>query len=219
MMWGMLYLKKRRVIMEFFIKICGERACFSRPEFPVEKFTYPVITPSAARGILESVYWKPEMRWVIDKIKVMKKVVYETIKINGTVSPALQKINNFKPISTVDDRRQYNMTCLKNVEYIIYAHIELTEKETSHPLKKHEEIAYRRLSKGQKHNDAYLGFREFPASVELITEKEIGESESEDFVIGPMLYDIDYTCGKSILYVPEMKDGVIIVPEECGVQW
>lgn len=204
--------------MEFFIKIYGERACFSRPEFPIEKFTYPVITPAAAKGILESVYWKPEMKWVIDKIKIMKRVVYETIKINGTISPAIQKINNFRPIFAADDRRQYNMTCLKNVEYIICAHIELTEKELSHPLRKHEEIAYRRLSKGQKYNDAYLGFREFPANVELVTEEEIGESESEDFIIGPMLYGVDYVRGESILYVPEMKNGIIIVPRRCDVE-
>lgn len=207
--------------MSYGIKLeaSGEYALFSRPELKVERVSSDVITPSAARGMLEAVFWKPGLRYVIDEIAVCAPIRFENIRRNEVAS----KANNLKPISAVDDRQQRAALVLRHVRYVITAHFEMTEKAGERDNEgKFIEMLRRRLRNGQNYHTPYLGTREFPAKLRLIEEGEtppepIGETRS----LGLMLYDIDYIKetapnGAEVIkeYLPmyfmaEMKHGVI----------
>ena len=175
------------------LKIWGERACFTRPEMKVERVSYDVITPSAARGILEAIHWKPAIRWVVDSIRVLKPIRFESIRrneIGGKLSASRidQAIKSGRPDDLVsyieDDRQQRAATILRDVAYVITAHFELTNKAgTDDSIGKHLDIFNRRARKGQFFHAPCLGTREFPASFQLLEESaapEVNESLSGD---------------------------------------
>lgn len=139
--------------------VWGERACFTRPEMKVERVSYDVITPSAARGILEAIHWKPAIRWHIDRIHVLKPVRFESIRRNevgGKLSPA-SVVKAMKAASTAslatyvdEDRQQRAATVLRDVRYLIEAHFELTGRAgPDDSVGKHLDIFNRRARKGQ----------------------------------------------------------------------
>ena len=204
--------------MNFKVRIWGPFACFSRPETNVEQYTYDVITPSACRNILNAIYYKPEMRWVIDRIHVYNEPNYISMKRNmigvkgiGNIPSKLDKPILINPNNC---RQQLNITMLKDVEYIIEAHIECVETETSteeNTIEKYDNIALRRLQKGQFAKHPYFGCRELPAYFELVD--EIPKSNIRDLELGLMLFDVDYENYKPIFYNPVMKNGVIEVPD------
>lgn len=175
----------------FKVEIWGDYACFSRPELKVERVSYEVITPSAARGILEAVMWKPAIRYVIDEIAVCNPIRFENIRRNEVNS----KASAGKPyIAASDDRAQRAALVLRNVRYVVTGHFVMTDKVgESDNEGKFAEMLKRRLRNGQCYHMPYLGTREFPAKIRLIEDGEalpdfIGDTRS----LGLMLYDIDY---------------------------
>lgn len=188
----------------FKVEVKGDYALFSRPELKVERYSYDIMTPSAARGILEAVMWKPAIRYVIDKIHVINEVRFTNIRRNEVsekllASTALQAVNGSdKPlfIATKDKIQQRASTLLRDVYYIIEAHFEMTEHAGEHDNpEKFRCMIMRRLQKGQCFHQPYLGCREFPAKVALV-EGEIPRSHYaaiEEKDLGLMLYDMDFT--------------------------
>lgn len=208
--------------MGFGIKvlISGDRACFTRPEMKTERVSYDVITPSAARGILEAVYWKPAIAWKIDSIQVVNEIRFDTFRRNELASKlsyqnakAAYSKNVPVYVDVMADRQQRATMHLKDVAYIVTAHFEMTARagESDTP-EKHYNIALRRLRKGQCFNQPYLGCREFPATVSLVEDGSV-ESYYQDidrFDLGFMLYDIDFNNSmEPMFYRAVMKNGVI----------
>ncbi len=205
------------------IRVWGDYALFTRPEMKVERVSYDVITPSAARGIIEAVYWKPAIRWVIDRIHVLKEIQFTNIRRNevGSKIPTRNVEQAMKGrrktplyLLATEDRQQRASMVLKDVDYVIEAHYEMTDQagEEDTP-EKHYNIVLRRLRKGQHYHQPYLGTREFPAHVELIEEGNIPASPlTGERRLGWMLYDLDFSNPKDIrpqFFEAVMQDGVI----------
>ncbi|WGL18113.1 type I-C CRISPR-associated protein Cas5c [Microbulbifer bruguierae] len=209
------------------LMVWGERACFTRPEMKVERVSYDVITPSAARGILEAIHWKPAIRWVIDRIQVLKPIRFESIRRNEVgskisarnVSSAMNAGTTAGLVNYVDDpkeRQQRAATVLRDVAYVIEAHFEITEKAGADDSEgKHLDIFNRRARKGQYFHAPCMGVREFPANFRLFEE---GEPEPDVSLVGErdlgwMLHDFDFKNGcEPRFFRACMRDGLIEVP-------
>ncbi len=204
----------------------GGRACFTRPEMKVERVSYDVITPSAARGILEAIHWKPAICWIVDKIHVLNPIRFESIRRNevgSKISEAnVKKAMNGGPLDQlclfVDDqsvRAQRAATILRNVAYVIEAHFVLTKKAGEDDSEaKHAEMFRRRAAKGQCFHQPCLGTREFSAEFELLdgAPPKPHEDLMKDVDLGWMLYDIDFADGNTpVFYRPVMRNGIIDV--------
>ncbi|MCX6066278.1 MAG: type I-C CRISPR-associated protein Cas5c [Chloroflexi bacterium] len=193
------------------VRVRGEYALFTRPEMKVERVSYEVITPSAARGIIEAVYWKPAIRWVIDKIHVLNEIEFTNVRRNEVSSKASEN----KPyISAVEDRQQRAAMVLRNVDYIIEAHFEMTSKAGADDTEaKHYNMVLRRLREGQHFHAPCLGTREFGAKVEIIEEGQpLPESLLGDRDLGWMLYDLDFSNPRDIqpkFFKAELREGVL----------
>jgi CRISPR-associated protein Cas5d len=205
------------------IRVRGDYALFTRPEMKVERVSYDVITPSAARGIIEAVYWKPAIRWVIDKIHVLSEIEFTNIRRNevsekASESEARRRMSGSTNapfyLGTNDIRQQRAAMVLKNVDYVIEAHFELTEKAGPDETKeKHYNIALRRFRKGQYYHAPCLGTREFGVKLELI---EVGNVPTSSLTgrrdLGWMLYDLDFSNPDDIqpkFFRAELIDGVL----------
>jgi CRISPR-associated protein Cas5d len=193
------------------VRVRGEYALFTRPEMKVERVSYEVITPSAARGIIEAVYWKPAIRWVIDKIHVLNEIEFTNVRRNEVSS----KASEGKPyIVATEDRQQRAAMVLRNVDYIIEAHFEMTAKAGPEDTEaKHYNMALRRLREGQHFHAPCLGTREFPARVEIIEEGQpLPLSPLGDHDLGWMLYDLDFSNPRDIqpkFFKAELRGGVL----------
>lgn len=201
------------------LRVWGEYACFTRPEMKAERVSYDVMTPSAARGILEAIHWKPAIKWVIDKIHVIKPIRFDSIRRNEienkisarNIKTALNGGEVDLHQYVTEERQQRVALVLKDVEYVIEAHFEMTEDAGAEDSKeKHYNIFLRRARNGQCHMRPYFGCREFPVQFELV-EDEIKASELKgEQDLGWMLWDIDFEDDmKPIFFRPVMKDGVI----------
>jgi CRISPR-associated protein Cas5d len=210
------------------LKVWGDYACFTRPEMKAERVSYDVITPSAARGILEAIYWKPSIRWVVNKIHVLKKIQFDNIRRNevgslgssGTKIPINKIKNAIKNNSTsieifIEDVRQQRASMiLKDVCYVIEACFEIIRNEDNNPAK-HKEMFERRAEKGQCFHRPYFGCREFPVNFELIKDK-IPESEykGSNINLGWILHDIDFKNNmEPRFFRAQMIDGIINIPQ------
>ena len=178
------------------LKVWGDYALFTRPEMKVERVSYDVMTPSAARGILEAIYWKPAICWVIDRIHVLKPIRFENIRRNElsnkvSLNAKIMKESN-RPVRQYieDDRQQRASLVLKNVAYVIEAHFELTGFDTSDP-RKHLAVFERRVKKGQCFHRPYFGCREFPVDFKWCDEIPDSVLTGEQN-LGFMHHDIDY---------------------------
>jgi CRISPR-associated protein Cas5d len=205
------------------IRVSGEYALFTRPEMKVERVSYDIITPSAARGIIEAVYWKPAIRWVIDKIHVLKEIEFTNIRRNEvsekvSTDKALQIMKGSKApfyLSSNDARQQRAALVLKNVDYIIEAHFELVPEKCGEgdTDEKHYNVILRRLRKGQHFHAPCLGTREFAAKVEVIEDgTPLPQSALGNIELGWMLYDLDFSDAKDIqpkFFKASLKDGVL----------
>lgn len=204
----------------------GPRACFTRPEMKSERVSYDCITPSAARGMIEAVYWKPAIRWCIDRIHVLNEIQFDTFRRNelgGKLSYRNAKAAKDRDaeLFTVasEDRQQRATMYLRDVAYVIDAHFVLTEKAgEDDTVAKHYNMVLRRLRKGQCFTQPVFGCREFPADVRLIEEND--EVPSSFYAgtgqrdLGFMLYDIDFDHQmEPLFYRAVMNDGVIDVAE------
>lgn len=212
--------------MESTVKLLvwGDYACFTRPELKAERMSYEAITPSAARGILDSIHWKPAIRWEIDRIHVLKPIRFETIirnevKSKGSVAMARRAMQGENPRSIVHDitdtkntRVQRSTLALRNVAYGIEAHFEMTPKAGpgDNP-GKHASIFRRRAEKGQCFQRPCLGLREFAADFELVEDFPETEIETPDRDLGLMLYEFDYVRKSPVFYRAGMENGVIDV--------
>lgn len=207
------------------VKVWGERACFTRPEMKVERVSYDVMTPSAARGILEAIHWKPAIRWVIDRIHVLKPIRFENIRRNEVASKAsarnaktaMKKGTGNLGIAIEDDRQQRASMVLRDVAYVIEAHFELTSEAGDDDNDgKHLDMFNRRLNKGQCFHRPYLGCREFPAFFEAVGNEEPVTELSGEHDLGWMLHDIDFENGmEPRFFRARMKDGVV----DCRVEY
>jgi CRISPR-associated protein Cas5d len=193
------------------IRVSGDYALFTRPEMKVERVSYDIITPSAARGIIEAVYWKPAIRWVIDRIHVLKEIEFTNIRRNEVSEKASER----KPYLVAPEIRQQRASLvLKNVEYIIEAHFEMTDEAGAEDtVEKHYNIVLRRLRKGQHFHAPCLGTREFGAKVELIEDgAEVPRSPLGDLELGWMLHDLDFSDSADIkpqFFKASLKNGVL----------
>nr|WP_288724005.1 type I-C CRISPR-associated protein Cas5c [uncultured Sellimonas sp.] len=186
------------------VKVWGDYALFSRAEMKVERCSYDVMTPSAARGILEAIYWHPGMRWVIDKIHVVNPIQFTSVRRNEVkskilASSVLQAYNGSDKllyISSKADIVQRASLILRDVEYVIEAHFEMTDRaNTSDNPGKFKDIIMRRLKRGECFHMPYFGCREFPAHFSLCEDEEIRTAYDavEEKDLGFMLYDMDYS--------------------------
>lgn len=209
----------------FKLKVWGDYACFSRPEMKVERVSYDVMTPSAARGILEAIHWKPAIKWVIDKIHVLNPIVFDNIRRNevkGIISTAnVKKAMKGEQVelyqNTNADRAQRATLLLKNVAYVIEAHFEMTSNAGEEDnQEKHYNIFLRRVRQGQCFHRPYFGCREFPVQFELIEggmpDSYYRSEENKD--LGWMLWDIDFENDMTPKFFrATMKKGVIEIPK------
>ena len=215
---------------EYCLEVWGDMACFTRPELKVERVSYDVITPSAARAIFEAIFWKPAIHWQITKIEVLKPIKWTSVRRNEVGAVAGKSV-----IFIEEKLQQKNTLLLKDVGYRIWAKMEfrsVLKRKAEGDLFSHEpgkdenpmkyyQMFERRASKGQCFNQPYLGTREFSASFRLVNPDDetltppISEEQGGTKDLGIMLYDMDFADKKNIqpmFYRPQMKDGVIIVP-------
>ena len=205
--------------------VSGDFACFTRPEMKVERVSYDVMTPSAARGILEAIYWKPAIRWIVTAIHVLKPIRFRSIRRNEVgrkVSVAsIRKAMNSGEIGGLalnvkEDRQQRAATVLVDVAYVIEARFELTPKARAEDkAAKHLDIFNRRAGNGQCFHQPCLGTREFPACFSLITPAAPLPPAIDDPPrdLGFMLYDIDYASDHaSLFFRARLEKGILRVP-------
>lgn len=217
--------------MSIRVEVWGEYACFTRPEMKAERVSYDMMTPSAARGILEAVYWHPGLVWRIDRIHVLSPIRFTNIRRNE-VKSVVQKQNVLSVmngaqkdlyISTAQDIQQRAAMVLRDVHYVIEAHFDLTDQATpGDNAGKFQDIMKRRLEKGQCYHQPYLGTREFPAKfrryepASVPTECSLlGERD-----LGYMLYDMDYSDPGNIqpmFFRAVLKNGVLDL-RDCEVR-
>lgn len=224
----MIYIDK-----EFCLEVWGDYACFTRPELKVERVSYDVITPSAARAIFEAIFWKPAIRWQVTKIEVLNPIKWASIRRNEVGAVASTKKSS---IFIEDCRQQKNSLILKDVRYRIWAKLVFIPKRlrkesqntivdtsqttilhTDENPGKYNAMFERRASQGQCFNQPYLGVREFSASFRFIKnlDNEVAPiAENRD--LGLMLYDMDFerdiNMPASMFYRAKMENGVIMVP-------
>lgn len=207
-------------MMNFYVEVWGDYALFSRPEMKVERVSYDVITPSAARGILEAVYWHPEMKYNVLRIFVLNKIKFANIRRNEVsqkiLAPNVRKFVKSNDgelyIATSKYRTQRFSMVLKDVRYVIEVNIETNEEN----FLKAYNILKRRLIKGQCYHTPYFGTREFPANFKLCEDISKMETAYPNEVrdLGFMLYDMDYSNKNNIrpmFFRAKMKNGIIDV--------
>lgn len=213
--------------MAFGIKLhCwGEWACFTRPEMKVERVSYDVMTPSAARGVVEAIYWKPEIRWRIGRITVLKPIRFTSVrrnevkdKIGAGAAKAMSsgEGNLAFYVDDGDNRQQRATLMLRDVGYVIDAYIEIVSGPDN--IAKHLDQFNRRARKGSCFTRPYLGCREFAAHFELLEDGSAiparDRSLDGDRDLGWMLHDIDFSNAKdkqAMFFHAVMRDGVIDV--------
>ena len=207
-------------MIRFFLEVWGDYALFTRPEMKVERVSYDVITPSAARGIMEAIYWHPEIKYEVLKIFVLNKIQFANIRRNEVSQKILaSNVRDFIKskkgelyIATSQSRTQRFSMVLKDVHYVIEIKVETSEEH----LVKICNILERRLVKGQCYHTPYFGTREFPAHFKLCEDirkiKTAYPNEVRD--LGFMLYDMDYSDKNNIrpmFFRAKMENGILNV--------
>ena len=213
------------------VRIRGEAACFTRPELKTERVSYEVMTPSAARGVLEAILWKPAIRWKIHRIHVLAPIRFRQIKRNE-VGSRLSERGNHSAYFADEDRVQRNTLYLSDVDYLVEARFEMTDEAGPQDSQaKFAEMFQRRLAKGQHFHQPYLGCREFPAHVEPAPETWTIPPELIGIKpLGLMLWDMNHNpkgtrlvdgqrihvCDgcKPVFFEARLQDGVMEIPLE-----
>ena len=210
------------------VHVWGDYALFARPEMKGERCSYDVMPPSAARGILEAIYWHPGMRWVIDRIQVRKPIQFTSIRRNEVkskvlVGNVLRAVNgSSKPlyIASKEEIVQRAAILLKDVDYLIEAHFEMTERASAGDNPgKFKDIVMRRLRRGECFHMPYFGCREFPANFELYEADDLQDGDGREQDLGYMLYDFDYSDPEDIkpmFFRAVLRNGILDV-RDCEV--
>ncbi len=224
----------------FCLEVCGPFACFTRPEMKVERVSYDVITPSAARAIFEAILWKPAISWRIRRIEILAPIRWASVRRNEVASVAsLGK----KAIFIEDDRQQRAGLLLRDVKYRLFAEFDyispknLKVSEIKKPGNssgggdscagkadeseaKYASMFERRARNGQCFNQPYLGCREFAAQFRLVDpEAEPAAPIAETRDMGWMLYDLDFTDPekpKPLFFKAKIDNGVIRIPDRSN---
>jgi CRISPR-associated protein Cas5d len=188
--------------------------------------SYPIITPSAARGILEAILWKPAIRWVIEEIRVLSPIAFTSFRRNEVnsrardVSAALIKSGGtFDDYFADEDRAQRNTVALRNVDYVIRSYFELTERAGPEDnINKFVDIFRRRVEKGQYFHHPYFGCREFAADI-LPLDPSTPSPIDDTRDLGLMLWDIEYTKGRNrpIFFAAKLDHGIVRVPPSIDI--
>lgn len=212
---------------DFCLEVSGDFACFTRPEMKVERVSYDVITPSAARAIFEAILWKPVMRWHINRVEVLKPIRWINVRRNelaavvamGTVKSAMKRGAGHLGLYIEEERQQRAGLFLRDVCYRLHASLEVLENTPENNFIKFSEMFKRRASKGQCFNQPYLGTREFSCHFKLIDTDSPSLSTPPELqgtkTLGWMLYDMDYrdkTNPMPRFFQAQMHEGVIQIP-------
>jgi CRISPR-associated protein Cas5d len=216
------------------LHVWGERACFTRPEMKVERVSYDVITPSAARGILEAIHWKPAIRWHVDRIHVLRPIRFQSLRRNevGVKASEANARSAMKRGTTeglgllVEEHRQQRAALvLVDVAYVIEAHFTMTSRAgPDDTAAKHIAMFSRRAGQGQCFHRPCLGTREFAAEFALLGEEQALPTydpplKDRDADLGWMLHDIDFANGnQSRFFRARMQDGAVQVPPFDGAE-
>lgn len=215
--------------MSICVEVWGDYACFSRPEMKVERVSYDIMTPSAARGLIESIYWHPGMRWFIDRIHVCAPIQFTNIRRNEVkdtisarkVKRVMESGQGELYLATPDSIQQRAAMVLRDVRYVIEAHFEMTYRaaEGDNP-GKFQDIMKRRLAKGQFYHQPCFGVREFPAHFSSCHQAPPCPEELKGTKdLGWMLLDMDYSDPRNIrpmFFRAVLQDGVLEVPDPRG---
>ncbi len=194
------------------LKVWGRNACFTRPEMKVERVSYDVMTPSAARGVLEAVLWKPAIIWRTTQIDVLQPIRWESVRRNEVGAVMSPRSGG---MFIEDERQQRAGLILRDVEYTIHAYFEMTDRVgPADNVIKFEEMFLRRAEKGQCFHRPYLGCREFSADFEPVDESSVPAAADINGDLGWMLYDMDF--GKESpsprFFRASLEKGVLKVP-------
>ena len=202
------------------IKIWGDYACFTRPEMKVERVSYPLITPSAARGVLEAVFWKPEFSWAVKEIHLLKPIIYMSmvrneVKSRQTENVARRWARTGGGYNVADDRTQRHTLALRDVAYVVRAQMVLRAGVNDH-IAKYQEQFRRRVTSGRCFATPYLGCREFSASFGVPDPTDRPIPCDDD--LGLMLLDVDYDPDGSGRGTPRffhavLEAGIVRVPD------
>lgn len=217
--------------MSVTIEVWGDYACFSRPEMKVERVSYDIMTPSAARGLVEAIYWHPGMKWIIDRIYVCAPIRFTNIRRNEVkdiisaknVETVMKRGSGELYLAASESIQQRAAMVLKDVRYVIEAHFKITKKAApgDNP-GKFQDIIKRRLAKGQFYHQPYFGVREFPAhfapceTIPPCPDELRGEKE-----LGWMLLDLNYSDPENItprFFRAVLRDGVLEVPDQSSLE-
>lgn len=203
--------------------VWGQLACFTRPECKVERVSYPVMTPSAARGVLEAIFWKPQMRWLVREIHVLRPLRWHSLlrnEINDRQSIKAAVVTKGDHYLADEHRAQRHTLALRDVRYLIRADIEVAAG-VDEDVAKFRDMFRRRLSRGQCFQQPYLGCREFACG---FGEPEPDDSKplALDMDVGPMLFDLRFTqnerrqgiAGEPVFFEAALDRGVLRVPPE-----
>jgi CRISPR-associated protein Cas5d len=206
------------------VRVWGDLACFTRPEMKVERVSYPVMTPTAARGVLEAIFWKPQFAWHITEILVLRPIRYASLLRNEINTRQSERTasgwmrQGTGGYSASEDRAQRHTLALRNVDYVIRAEIDL-KRDVTDDIAKYRDQFRRRVHEGRSFAQPYLGCREFSAYFAPPAGNE--EPAPIDDNIGPMLLAIDYAADGSGRGTPRFFDarlegGVLRVPTDQG---
>ena len=211
--------------MSIRLEVWGDYACFTRPEMKTERVSYDVMTPSAARGLLEAVYWHPGMRWVIDRVRVCAPIRFTNLRRNEvkatinarSVRTVMERGKGELWLAAPEEIQQRAAMLLRDVRYVIEAHFDLTDKAApgDNP-GKFQDIMRRRVERGQFYHQPCFGCREFPAHFRACEElPPCPEELKGERDLGYVLWDMDYSDPENIVplfFRAKLKDGVLEVP-------
>jgi len=207
------------------LELSGDYACFTRPEMKVERVSYDVITPSAARACFEAILWKPAIRWQVRRIEVLKPIRWINLRRNEVASfvstrnveTAMKTGRGDLGLYIEEDRQQRAGLFLRDVAYRVHADLEfLRERDPDATAMKYQEMFERRASRGQCVNQPYLGCREFAAAFRLVGDasaERAAISDSRD--LGFMLHDLDFSDPadpQPRFFRAQLESGVVQVP-------
>ena len=215
-------MSKRNRSETYRLHISGDYACFTRPEMKIERVSYDIITPSAARGVLEAILWKPAIRWNIEQIELLKPIQWTSVRRNevkevASIANAKKAMNAGKGdlgLLIEDHRLQRASLLLRDVAYVIQASFHMTDAAGEREdCRKFEQMFRRRMDKGQHFHHPYLGCREFPACVRWAEESDQALSE-ENRSLGWMLLDMNYSSKNPypMFFNAEFNKGIVRVP-------
>lgn len=208
-------VNKMQVSRRLRLRARGPIACFTRPEMKVERVSYEVMTPGAARGLLEAVLWKPAIQWLVHEIAVLKPIAWVSFRrneVNSRASP------DSGPYFADEDRAQRNTVALRDVDYVITASFRLTSRASHEDsVRKFEEMFERRVEKGQCFHQPYLGCREFAADVSPAPAVLSPIEPGIDRPLGLMFYDFEYRpeggVYRPLFFDARLTGGILKVPD------